>query len=289
LSTGVQTKVGTFIWHENQSTDVEKAKSFYTELLGWQTEAWSGEMEYTIIKVGDRGHGGFIAAQGGAPSHWNGSVFVEDADETVRRAEAAGGRILFGPESMPEVGRFAVIADPQGAVTTAFAPQGDGELGEGVFVWDELHTSDPAAAKSFYGEVYGWTPDDQDMGGVTYTIFKRGDVQVAGCFPLMEGEVVSRSWRESLGRTGSCTSARTTSTRPPRGRRSSAAPSSSSQRTSRTTSAVSRSSRIRPAPCSASSSRAAAAASSSSSPGRSAEGRTGLAAYAQMLISLSVA
>jgi uncharacterized protein len=188
LSTGVQTKVGTFIWHENQSTDVEKAKSFYTELLGWQTEAWSGEMEYTIIKVGDRGHGGFIAAQGGAPSHWNGSVFVEDADETVRRAEAAGGRILFGPESMPEVGRFAVIADPQGAVTTAFAPQGDGELGEGVFVWDELHTSDPAAAKSFYGEVYGWTPDDQDMGGVTYTIFKRGDVQVAGCFPLMEGE-----------------------------------------------------------------------------------------------------
>src|SRR5213592_1413684 len=77
LSTGVQTKVGTFIWHENHSTDVEKAKSFYTELLGWQTEAWSGEMDYTLIKVGEKGHGGFMAAQGETPSHWLGHVLVE--------------------------------------------------------------------------------------------------------------------------------------------------------------------------------------------------------------------
>ena len=189
MSTGVQTKVGTFIWHENQSTDVEKAKSFYTELLGWQTEKWQGEMDYTIIQVGGKGHGGFMAAQGGAPSHWMGNVLVEDADETARKAEAAGGRILFGPESIPEVGRFAVIADPQGAVVTAFAPQGEGELGEGVFVWDELHTSDPGAAKSFDGEIFGWTTEDSDMGGMTYTVFKNaGGVQAAGCIQTMEGE-----------------------------------------------------------------------------------------------------
>jgi uncharacterized protein len=189
LSTGVQTKVGTFIWHENQSTDVEKAKRFYTELLGWQTEAWPGEMDYTIVNVGDKGHGGFMAAQGGAPSHWLGHVLVEDVDETARRAEAAGGRILFGPGSLPEVGRFALIADPQGALTSAFAPEGESELAEGVFVWDELHTSDPGAAKSFYGEVYGWSARDEDMGGFTYTIFQnRGGTDVAGCSPLMEGE-----------------------------------------------------------------------------------------------------
>ena len=191
MSTGVQTKVGTFIWHENNSTDAENAKSFYTELLGWQTEAWPGEQEYTIIKVGDKGHGGIAAAQGGAPSHWMGNVFVEDVDEVARRAEAAGGKVLYGPEDIPEVGRFALISDPQGAALSAFSPkpQGEGELGEGVFVWDELHTSDPAAAKSFYGEVLGWTARDEDMGGFTYTIFQnRAGTDVAGCSQLREGE-----------------------------------------------------------------------------------------------------
>jgi predicted enzyme related to lactoylglutathione lyase len=203
LSTGVQTKVGTFIWHELHSTDVEKAKSFYTELLGWQTEAWPGEQEYTIIKVGDKGHGGFMAAQGEEPSHWLGHVFVEDTDEVARRADAAGGKTLFGPADIPEVGRFALISDPQGAIVSAFAPrpQGDGGLGEGVFVWDELHTSDPSAAKSFYGEVAGWSARDQDMGGgVTYTMFQnRGATDVAGCFPLMEGAPAPPHWLVYIG------------------------------------------------------------------------------------------
>jgi predicted enzyme related to lactoylglutathione lyase len=202
LSTDVQTKVGTFIWHENNSTDAEKAKSFYTELLGWQTEEWPGEQEYTIIKVGDKGHGGISAAQGGAPSHWMGNVFVEDVDEVARRTEAAGGKVLYGPEDIPEVGRFALISDPQGATLSAFSPrpQGDGELGEGVFVWDELHTSDPAAAKSFYGEVLGWTAEDSDMGGMTYTVFKNaGGIQVAGCMQLMEGMQAPPHWLVYIG------------------------------------------------------------------------------------------
>ena len=202
MSTDVQTKVGTFIWHENNSTDAEKAKSFYTELLGWQTEEWPGEQEYTIIKVGGKGHGGISTAQGGAPSHWMGNVFVEDVDEVARRTEAAGGKVLYGPEDIPEVGRFALISDPQGATVSAFAPrpQGDGELGEGVFVWDELHTSDTAAAKSFYGEVFGWSARDEDMGGMTYTIFQnRGGTDVAGCMQLMEGMQAPPHWLVYIG------------------------------------------------------------------------------------------
>jgi uncharacterized protein len=202
LSTDVRTKVGTFIWHENNSTDPSKAKSFYTELLGWDTEAWPGEMEYTIIKVGDKGHGGLSAAQGGAPSHWMGNVFVEDVDEVARRTEAAGGKVLYGPQDIPEVGRFALISDPQGATVSAFAPrpQGDGELGEGVFVWDELHTSDPAAAKSFYGEVLGWTARDEDMGGFTYTIFQnRSGTDIGGCMQLMEGMQAPPHWLVYIG------------------------------------------------------------------------------------------
>ena len=202
MGTDVQTKVGTFIWHENSSTDVEQAKSFYTELLGWQTEAWPGEMEYTIIKVGGKGHGGISTAQDGVPSHWMGNVFVEDVDEVARRAEAAGGKVLYGPEDIPEVSRFALISDPQGATLSAFTPQpqGDGELGEGVFVWDELHTSDPAAARSFYGEVLGWNARDEDMGDFTYTIFQnRGGTDVAGCMQLMEGMQAPPHWLVYIG------------------------------------------------------------------------------------------
>jgi uncharacterized protein len=202
LSTDVRTKVGTFIWHENNSTDVGKAKSFYTELLGWDTEAWPGEQEYTIIKVGDKGHGGIATAQGGAPAHWMGNVFVEDVDEVARRTEGAGGTVMFGPEDIPEVGRFALISDPQGATVSAFSPrpQGDGELGEGVFVWDELHTSDPAAARSFYGEVLGWSAREEDMGGFTYTIFQnRGGTDVAGCMQLMEGMQAPPHWLVYIG------------------------------------------------------------------------------------------
>ena len=68
MSTDVKTALGKFVWHENHSTEVEKAKRFYTELLGWELEVWKpGEMDYAMIKARDQTHGGFMAAQGGAP------------------------------------------------------------------------------------------------------------------------------------------------------------------------------------------------------------------------------
>lgn len=197
MSTGVQTAVGKFVWHENHSPNVDQAKSFYTELLGWETETWKpGEMDYSMIKVGDQMHGGFWKAEGGTPPMWLGHVLVEDVDETARRAEGAGGRILEGPMDVPEVGRFALIADPQGAVVSAYAPQGEGGSGEGTFVWDELMTTDVEGAKSFYGEVFGWTAQDMEMGEMgTYTIFKRaGDADAGGCMPTPPGVEAPPHW-----------------------------------------------------------------------------------------------
>jgi predicted enzyme related to lactoylglutathione lyase len=110
-----------------------------------------------------------------------GHVLVKDVDETVLRAEGAGGKILAEPMDMPEVGRMAVIADPQGAVIATFSPQGDAPRNGGTFVWDELLTTDVDDAKRFYGEVFGWTSEDKPMGPATYTIFKRaGDTDVGG-------------------------------------------------------------------------------------------------------------
>ncbi len=200
MEASVKTAVGRFVWHENVSTDVEKAKGFYTQLLGWETEMWKpGEMDYAMIKANEQMHGGFNAAQGGAPSHWLGHVVVEDVDEAARRAESAGGKIVAGPMDIPEIGRFALIQDPQGAVTSAYAPEGDAPLSEGVFVWDELHTADVEQAKSFYSEVYGWSSRDMPMGEMgNYTIFqRRGDGDVGGCMRLMHGSQVH--WLAYIG------------------------------------------------------------------------------------------
>jgi uncharacterized protein len=199
VSTQVTTSVGKFVWHEHASTQPAEAQEFYKQLLGWDYEVFKpGEVDYTVITAGGRGHGGFPPVPEGTPPHWVGNVHVESADRTVQAAKAAGGSVVVEPMDIPEVGRYAVIRDPQGAVVAAFQPAGDAPMGEGVFVWDELATSDVEAARRFYGEVFGWTASDMDMGGgFTYTIFKRaGEADDAGgtggAMPL--GEAPATMW-----------------------------------------------------------------------------------------------
>ncbi len=87
------TAVGKFVWHEQVSSDPGQAKDFYTELFGWGTELFkAGEMDYPMINSGGQNHGGFGTAQEGAPPpHWLSHVQVDDVDETVEKAKAAGG------------------------------------------------------------------------------------------------------------------------------------------------------------------------------------------------------
>ena len=207
MSTETQTAIGKFVWHDHTSGDVEKAKSFYTELLGWELETFdTGGMNYPMIKANDAMHGGFGESQGGSPPHWLGHVAVEDADETAEKVKSGGGTVYYGPADIPEVGRFVIFADPQEAVLSAFASSSEpeGPMAEGVFVWDELATSDVAGAKAFYADVFGWTARDMDMGdGMTYSIFERpagGDV--GGCMPLtddMKAHDVPPNWLTYIG------------------------------------------------------------------------------------------
>ena len=186
----VQTLVGKFVWHENYSNDPDSTRQFYNELFGWGTEVWKpGEADYAMIQVGDQAHGGILKSPEGGSPGWLASVLVEDVDETVRKAEAAGGKIVMVPMDVPEIGRIAVIADPQGAVISAYAPAGEAPNPEGTFVWDELQTSDPDAAKDFYNEIFGWTSQSMEMGEAgTYTMFKRaGDTDVGGALKAPEG------------------------------------------------------------------------------------------------------
>jgi predicted enzyme related to lactoylglutathione lyase len=204
-TTDVQTAIGRFVWHDHISSDVEKAKTFYAELFGWTIETWKpGEMDYPMINADGKQHGGFGTAPEGVPSHWLGHVLVEDADETAAKAEAAGGKIIAPAMDIPEVGRIIVLVDPQGAVFSAFSPatSDPGPLAEGTFVWDELLTSDVEGAKSFYGEIFGWTTTEMDIGesDEKYTLFQRtGDVSVAGCMAKPADLPVPAAWITYIG------------------------------------------------------------------------------------------
>jgi hypothetical protein len=178
----VATRLGTFVWHEQVSSDPGQAQAFYTQLFGWGTEVFKpGEADYTMISSGGQSHGGFSKAMEGAPPpHWLGHIQVKSVDETIEKAKSAGGKLAAGPFEMGEVGRIAIITDPQGAFVSAYEPESEGPGSEGVFVWDELGTTDVEGAERFYSAVFGWTTTDMgpEYGG--YRIFQRGETRVGG-------------------------------------------------------------------------------------------------------------
>jgi len=113
-------KHGAFSWNELTTTDPQAALEFYTKLFGWNTEVMHMPgMDYTVIKVGDRGVGGVMKAPPRAPVAWTGYVTVDNIDETVKLAESLGGKVCLPPTDIPEVGRFAILSDPQGAIISA--------------------------------------------------------------------------------------------------------------------------------------------------------------------------
>lgn len=128
------------------------------------------------------------ACDQGAPPHWMAYVAVDDVDATAKKAEKLGASLIVEPQDIPNVGRFAILQDPQGATIAII--RGDQEMplpGEpqvGQFSWHELATTDHEAALEFYSELFGWNETDAvDMGEMgTYQIYGQGDVPLGGMF-----------------------------------------------------------------------------------------------------------
>ena len=113
-------KHGAFSWSELITTDPEASIAFYKKVFGWNTEVMHMEsMDYNIVKVGELAIGGIMKAPEGAPVGWKTYVTVDNIDETVKLAESIGAKICMPPTDIPEVGRFAILIDPQGAVIAA--------------------------------------------------------------------------------------------------------------------------------------------------------------------------
>jgi predicted enzyme related to lactoylglutathione lyase len=190
VSTGATT-VGKFVWHDQVSNDPQQAQDFYTRLFGWDAESFGpSEANYRMISSGGQGQGGFSQAMEGAPPpHWLSHIRVENVDDTVEKAKSAGGKLAAGPFDMGDIGRMAIIADPQGAYVSTYQPQNGGSAPEGVFVWDELGTTDADGAQRFYEEVFGWTTNDMgpDYGG--YRVFNVGETGIAGLMTLPDASI----------------------------------------------------------------------------------------------------
>ena len=153
--------------------------------------AGAGGGEYTVFSAGEHGVGGMLAltdemkAMGARPG-WLGYIVSDDDDATVAELIKAGGKVHRPATDIPDMLRFAVVADPQGVVFMIFtpnprmdspAPPAPGTLG--TVGWNELVTTDWEAAFGFYSGLFGWTKamavDMGEMG--TYQTFGIGGAE----------------------------------------------------------------------------------------------------------------
>ena len=192
---------GRFIWHELLTTDMAAAAAFYPKVMPWRSQP-SSMPGYTIWMAGQSQVGGLMALPAdaaGTPPHWLIYVGTPNVDATAEHAQRLGARVLKPAADIPNVGRFAVLADPQGATFAVYTPGPTGgnipAPGPGVFSWHELATTDVAGALRFYGDLFGWTKGaGHDMGAMgVYQIFERFGSMVGGMCNV-QGPATPPSW-----------------------------------------------------------------------------------------------
>jgi uncharacterized protein len=185
---------GRFVWYELMTTDQAAARSFYGKVVGWQaSDSEMPGMQYWMFKAGDRPVAGLMdlpedARKMGTPPSWIGYVWVSDLDAAVAKVGASGGKVYVPPTDIPNVGKFAVIADPGGAALGLFKSSNDAddqapnqELPGGIG-WHELYAGDLARELPFYAGLFGWEKKDaMDMGEMgTYQMYGTGDTTLGG-------------------------------------------------------------------------------------------------------------
>jgi predicted enzyme related to lactoylglutathione lyase len=204
---------GDFIWYELMTTDAEGAKAFYDAVVGWNIG--EGAEEYQGYRMINRSDGKFAGGvlpltdemtQHGARPTWLGYVNVANVDDAVAAIEKAGGKTLMPPFDIPNVGRIAMVADPQGApfyIMKPIPPAGQEKQASDVFSpdqaqrvsWNELSTSDPVAARKFYGDQFGWGTDEfMDMGEMgEYRFIEQDGTRIGALCGVMPGQ--QPKWR----------------------------------------------------------------------------------------------
>lgn len=182
-------RYGSFIWRELMTNDLAASLRFYTEAFGWKANTMSmGDQPYTMFMVDQAPVAGMVQMPG-QPPFWAGSISVENVDTTTHAVTAAGGKVLAGPMDIPNMGRYCMCLDPQGAAFSIWhAAQGDGDAmppTPGYFCWEHLNASSVDDAVAFYTKTIGWQRSHFAPTGTTN--FGVNGCDVASVMPTQPG------------------------------------------------------------------------------------------------------
>lgn len=195
------------IWYELLTPDPDAARGFYEAVIGWSVGApMSAALDYRLLDTGQGQVGGMMRLApemeaGGARPGWLFYIGVDDVDATVARIQALGGSVHVAPQTMEGVGRFSLVADPQGIpfyvmrgemdeASHAWEANGPGKCG-----WNELTTPDQAGALAFYAEVFGWSyPDRMPMGDMGDYVFVEAGGETIGAIMQRPADAPPPAW-----------------------------------------------------------------------------------------------
>jgi uncharacterized protein len=192
---------GRFAWYELATTDMESAKAFYGDVLGWGTQdVPASGPAYTLFTAGGAAVSGLMelpkeATTSGLRPSWLGYVCVDDVNAAANRIEELGGAVHVPPTEIPNVSRFSIGVDPQMATIALLKwlngdQQQPAELdAPGRVGWHELLAADWEQAFAFYRELFGWQKAQTDTGAVgTYQLFSARGETIGGMYtkPAME-------------------------------------------------------------------------------------------------------
>lgn len=177
---------GTPCWADLGAPDVAAARTFYSDIFGWDVQEGPPEAGgYSVADLKGRGVAGIgPKMQPEAPTMWMVYLATQDADATAAKIKGAGGQLMVEPMDVMDVGRMAVAMDTVGAVFgiwQARAFSGAQIVNEpGAITWNEQMSRDFEASKAFYGSVFGYEYNDMSGDGFLYATFKVGDREVGG-------------------------------------------------------------------------------------------------------------
>ncbi|HSN02412.1 MAG TPA: VOC family protein [Acidimicrobiales bacterium] len=188
MSTRDHAIMGNPCWIDLMTTDVDTARTFYSELFSWEAGEASSEFGgyFMFTRDGAPIAGAMPIEPGGPiPNVWSTYLAVTDVAEAVARAEAAGATVAAPVVQIADLGAMAVLIDPVGAAIGLWQPiqfQGFSVIDEPRAPrWFELHARDHDRAVTFYREAFSW--DTREMSGEThlrYTTANNGDEGFAG-------------------------------------------------------------------------------------------------------------
>ncbi len=185
---------GTPCWVDLGSPDKQASSTFYSGLFGWVAEMDPRPEAggYGMFKLGGKNVAGLgPQTNPDGPPYWTVYVSVDDIDDTLDKATAAGGTVIVGPMDVFDAGRMGVMRDAVGSFVSVWQP--GAHIGAqlvnqtGTFGWNELATSDLATARDFYQAVFGWGLD-ATASSASAAIFTVDGRMVCGAHVAGEGE-----------------------------------------------------------------------------------------------------